>query len=145
MVFGRSSGSIQPCFLCLWPPWVPPTPTCSCSTETTFQRKTLRVSIPGAYRGREASVGPVLFPLTFAASDSLSCSPSNPFWDALEGQPRVPPRSGQHWASGLELAKYKAQEWQWKSHIHLCVTSHPRYLDLWAPITSKPCLPRTQK
>ena len=138
MVFGRSSGSIQPCLLCLWSPRAPAISTCSSSIETTFQRKTLRVSIPGAYRDRAASVEPVLFCLTFAASDSLSCLPSNPFWDALEGQPRMPPRSGQRWASGLELAKYKAQEWQWKSHIHLCVASHPRYLDLWAPITSKP-------
>lgn len=39
-------------------------------------------------------MGHVLFPLAFAASDSLSCPPSNPFWDALEGHPRVPPRSG---------------------------------------------------
>ena len=46
---------------------------------------------------------------------------------------------------GLELAKYKAQEWPWKSHIHLCVTSHPRYLDPWAPVASKPRLPRTQR
>lgn len=48
---------------------------------------------------------------------------------------------GQPWTSRQELAKYKAQEWQWRPYVHFCTTSlHRDTWTLWASVTTKALL-----